>query len=119
MHKIINIVLKARPRVILFEGANPRHAHEWTAWCDADIPDYNVLIPGVLDTTTNFVEHPELVAERIERFAHIVGRERVIAGTDCGFGTFAGFGAVHPSITFPKLSSLAQGTAIASERLWK
>ncbi len=119
MRKIINIVLKARPRAILFEGANPRHAHEWTAWRDADIPDDKVLIPGVLDTTTNFVEHPELVAERIERFAHIVGRERVIAGTDCGFGTFAGFGAVHPSITFAKLTSLAQGAAIASERLWK
>ena len=81
-------------------------------------PDDKVLIPGVLDTTTNFVEHPQLVAERIQRFANLVGRERVIAGTDCGFGTFAGFGAIHPSICWAKLGAMAEGARIASERLW-
>lgn len=116
--KIIDVVLEAKPQAILFESANPRHAHEWTVWRDVDIPDDKVLIPGVLDTTTNFVEHPELVAERIERFAHIVGRERVIAGSDCGFGTFAGFGAIHPSICWAKLQAMAQGAELASSRLW-
>lgn len=115
---ILPIVLRAKPSAILFEGANPRHAHEWTVWRDATIPDDKVLIPGVLDSTTNFVEHPELVAERIGRYADIVGRERVIAGTDCGFGTFAGFGAVHPTIAYGKLRALAEGAAIASDRLW-
>ena len=116
--KILPVVLKARPSAILFEAANPRHAHEWTVWREATIPDDKILIPGVLDTTTNYVEHPELVAERIERFANIVGRERVIAGSDCGFGTFAGFGAVHPSICYAKLNAMAQGAEIASRRLW-
>ncbi|GAC1384615.1 MAG: cobalamin-independent methionine synthase II family protein [Herpetosiphon sp.] len=115
---ILNIILKAKPAAILFEAANPRHAHEWTVWRDARVPDDKILIPGVLDTTTNFVEHPDLVAERICRFAEIVGRDRVIAGTDCGFGTFAGFGAVHPTIAYGKLQSLAQGAAIATKRLW-
>ncbi len=115
---IIDIVLSAKPQAIQFEAANPRHAHEWRTWAEADIPEDKILIPGVLDTTTNFVEHPELVAERIERFAAIVGRERVLAGTDCGFGTFAGFGAVHPDIAYAKLASLAAGARLASERLW-
>jgi 5-methyltetrahydropteroyltriglutamate--homocysteine methyltransferase len=118
LEKIIDVVLKARPQAILFEAANPRHAHEWKVWEEATIPEDKILVPGLLDTTTNFVEHPELVAERILRFANIVGKERVIAGTDCGFGTFAGFGAIHPSICFAKLQSLAEGAAIASDRLW-
>lgn len=118
LHEIIDIVLSAKPQAIQFEGANPRHSHEWQTWANADIPDDKILIPGVLDTTTNFVEHPDLVAERIERYANIVGKERVIAGTDCGFGTFAGFGAVHPDIAYAKLESLAEGARRASEKLW-
>ena len=116
--EIIDIVLSAKPQAIQFEGANPRHSHEWKIWSEANIPDDKILIPGVLDTTTNFVEHPDLVAERIERYAAIVGKERVIAGTDCGFGTFAGFGAVHPDIAYAKLGSLAEGAKRASNRLW-
>ncbi len=118
LRDIIDIVLSAKPQAIQFEGANPRHQHEWAIWAEADIPDDKILIPGVLDTTTNFVEHPELVAQRIERYCGIVGKQRVIAGTDCGFGTFAGFGAVHPDIAYAKLRSMAEGARIASERLW-
>ena len=116
--EIIDIVLSTKPQAIQFEASNPRHQHEWKTWAEADIPDDKVLIPGTLDTTTNFIEHPQLVAERIERFANIVGKERVIAGTDCGFGTFAGFGAIHPDIAYAKLRSMAEGARIASERLW-
>jgi 5-methyltetrahydropteroyltriglutamate--homocysteine methyltransferase len=119
MERLLPIVLKAKPQGLLFEAANPRHAHEWTVFKDLKIPDDKVLIPGILATTTNYIEHPLLVSERIERFAHIVGRERVIAGTDCGFGTFAGFGPVEPDIAYLKLQSLAQGAQIASRRLWK
>ncbi len=122
LRKILPTVMKAKPQAILFEGANPRHSHEWTEWRDAAesglIPDYKVLVPGVIDTTTNFVEHPQLVAERLIKFANIVGRERVIAGSDCGFGTFAGFGAVHPSICWGKLNAMAEGAKIASDYLW-
>lgn len=118
LDEIIDIVLGAKPQAVQFEGSNPRHAHEWQIWAKADIPDDKILIPGVLDTTTNFVEHPDLVAERIRRFADIVGKERVIAGTDCGFGTFAGFGAVHPDIAYAKLESLAEGARRASQKLW-
>jgi 5-methyltetrahydropteroyltriglutamate--homocysteine methyltransferase len=118
LEKIIHLVLKAKPSAILFETSNPRHAHEWTIWRDADLPDEKILVPGVLDTTTNFIEHPELIAERLCRFADIVGRERVIAGTDCGFGTFAGFGAIHPTICYAKLAAMAEGAEIASRRLW-
>lgn len=118
LDKIIHLVLKAKPQAILFEAANPRHGHEWKVWAETTIPDDKILIPGVIESTNNFVEHPELVAQRIERFAAIVGRERVLAGSDCGFGTFAGFGAVHPQIAFGKLRSLVQGAAIASQRLW-
>jgi 5-methyltetrahydropteroyltriglutamate--homocysteine methyltransferase len=96
LQKVLPLVMQAKPSAIQFEASNPRHAHEWQVWAAADIPTDKVLIPGVLDTTTNFVEHPDLVAERIEKFARIVGPERVIAGTDCGFGTFAGFGAIPP-----------------------
>ncbi len=113
---VLPTVLKARPRRLLFEGANPRHAHEWRVWTETKIPDDYVLIPGVLDSTTNFVEHPELVAERIERYVGIVGAERVIAGTDCGFSTFAGFGAVDPEIVWAKLAALVEGAGIASKR---
>lgn len=116
--KIIHIVLQAKPQAILFEAANPRHAHEWKVWAEATIPDDKVLIPGVIESTNNFIEHPELIAQRIERFAAIVGRERVLAGSDCGFGTFAGYGAVHPQITFGKLAALTEGAQIASTRLW-
>ena len=117
--KIMRILLKAKPSAILFEASNPRHAHEWVDWRDANVPDDKVLIPGVLDSTSNFVEHPELVAQRIETFAAIVGRERVLAGSDCGFGTFAGFGKMDPDIVFQKLRAQAEGAAIASERLWR
>jgi len=118
MERLLPIVLKAKPQYLLFEAANPRHAHEWIVFRDAEIPEDKVLIPGVLATTTNYIEHPLLVAERLERFAQIVGRERVMAGTDCGFGTFAGFGPVEPDIAYLKLRSLAEGARIASARLW-
>ncbi len=114
---VLPTVMKAKPRRLLFEGANPRHAHEWRVWTETDIPDDYVLIPGVLDSTSNFVEHPELVAERIERYAAIVGPDRVIAGTDCGFSTFAGFGAVDPDIVWSKLEALVEGARIAGTRI--
>jgi 5-methyltetrahydropteroyltriglutamate--homocysteine methyltransferase len=116
---IIDVVLEARPTGLVFEAANPRHEHEWTVWKDIRLPDGKVLIPGVLDTTTNFVEHPELVAQRIVRFAEIVGKQNVIAGTDCGFGTFAGFYSVKPRIAWLKLASMAEGARIASDYLWE
>ena len=117
--RLLPIVLKAKPQGLLFEAANPRHAHEWAVFKSAPIPEDKILIPGMLTTTTNYIEHPELVAERLERFAHIVGRERVMAGTDCGFGTFAGFGPVEPEIAYLKLKSLVEGAQIASRRLWR
>ena len=119
MDKVFSTLMNTRARYVLFETSNPRHAHEWTVFRDraSEIPDDKVLVPGVVDTTTNFVEHPELVAERIARFVGIVGAERVIAGSDCGFGTFAGFGAVDPEIAYAKLTSLAEGAALASSRL--
>jgi 5-methyltetrahydropteroyltriglutamate--homocysteine methyltransferase len=116
--KVAPILVKAKPQALVVEAANPRHAHEWAVWQDTKLPDDKILIPGVLDTSTNYVEHPELVAERICRFADIVGRERVIAGTDCGFGTFAGYGKLDPDISFKKLAAMAEGAAIASKRLW-
>ena len=119
MDKVFGTLMRTRARYILFETSNPRHAHEWTVFRDraGEIPDDKVLVPGVVDTTTNFVEHPELVAQRIERFVGIVGADRVIAGSDCGFGTFAGFGAVDPEIAYAKLATLADGAALASSRL--
>ena len=116
--QVFATLMRTRSRYLLFESSNPRHGHEWTVFRDrrAEIPDDKVLVPGVLDTTTNFVEHPELVAERLNRFTSIVGRDRVIAGTDCGFGTFAGFGAVDPDICFAKLGALVEGAALASAR---
>jgi 5-methyltetrahydropteroyltriglutamate--homocysteine methyltransferase len=119
LERIIDLVLDVKAQAILFEGANPRHAHEWAVWKAARIPDDRILVPGVIDSVSNFIEHPELVAERICRYADIVGRERVIAGADCGFGTFAGAGAVHPPIAYAKLAALAEGAAIATRRLWK
>ena len=116
--RLLPIVFKVRAQGLLFEAANPRHAHEWAVFKDVRVPEDKVLIPGVLATTTNYIEHPELVAERLERFAHIVGRERVIGGTDCGFGTFAGFGPVEPDIAYLKLRSLVEGAQLASSRLW-
>ncbi|HLN08904.1 MAG TPA: epoxyalkane--coenzyme M transferase, partial [Xanthobacteraceae bacterium] len=117
--KVAPILVKAKPQALVVEAANPRHAHEWAVWKDEiKLPDDKILIPGVLDTSTNYVEHPELVAERICRFADIVGRERVIAGSDCGFGTFAGYGKLDPDISFKKLRAMAEGAAIASKRLW-
>jgi len=118
LERLLPIVLKAKPDGLLFEAANPRHAHEWVVFKDVKIPESKVMIPGLLATTTNYVEHPQLIAERIERFAQVVGRERVIAGTDCGFGTFAGFGPVEPDIAYLKLRSLVEGAEIASRRLW-
>ena len=113
MSKMFDTLMSTKSRYVLFETSNPRHGHEWTVFRDrkADIPDDKILVPGVVDTTTNFVEHPDLVTQRIERFADIVGPERVIAGSDCGFGTFAGFGAVDPEIAYAKLETLAKGAA--------
>ena len=116
--KMASTLVKAKPKALLVEGANARHAHEWAVWRDVELPDDKVLVPGVLDSTSNIVEHPELVAERIRRYADVIGKERVIAGTDCGFGSFAGYGAVHPTICWVKLKALADGAAIASEQLW-
>ncbi len=116
--KVAPILVKAKPMALVVEAANPRHAHEWTVWQEKKLPDDKILIPGVLDTSTNYVEHPELVAQRICQFADIVGRERVIAGTDCGFGTFAGYGKIDPDIAFKKLGTMVEGAAIASKRLW-
>jgi 5-methyltetrahydropteroyltriglutamate--homocysteine methyltransferase len=118
MEAVLPIALRAKPQGLLFEAANPRHAHEWTVFRELPIPQDKILIPGVIDSVTNFIEHPLLVAERIGRYADIVGRERVIAGTDCGFSTFAGFGAVDADIVYAKLASLAEGARIASRRLW-
>jgi 5-methyltetrahydropteroyltriglutamate--homocysteine methyltransferase len=117
--KIFDVVMKAKPSSILFEASNPRHAHEWTVWRDYkdNLPDDKILVPGVVDTTTNFVEHPELIAERLTRFVNIVGSDRVIAGSDCGFGTFAGFGAIHPDICFAKLAAMRTGADLASARI--
>lgn len=117
MDKMFATLMSAKGKYILFESANPRHAHEWAVFRERNIPKGKVLVPGVIDSTTNFVEHPELVAERILKFAAIVGPERVIAGSDCGFGTFAGFGAVDPDIAYAKLETLSKGAALAGARL--
>ena len=111
MSKMFDTLMATKSGYVLFETSNPRHGHEWQVFKDrkSDIPDDKILVPGVVDTTTNFVEHPDLVAQRLERFVNIVGRDRVIAGSDCGFGTFAGFGTVDPEIAYAKLASLSQG----------
>ena len=119
LQAILPIVLKAKPAMLLIEGANPRHEHEWEIWTRQRLPEDKVLVPGVIDTSTNYVEHPELVAQRMLRYVNIVGAERVIAGTDCGLGTFAGFGPVHPEIAWAKLRALTRGAELASIRLAK
>ena len=117
LERVIGIILRARPATILLEAANPRHEHEWKVWAGTRIPDDKVLAPGLIDTCTNYVEHPELVAQRIERYAAIVGVDRVIASTDCGFGTFAGYGKIDPAVAWKKLRALRQGADIAAARL--
>ena len=118
LREIIEAVIASRPAGISFEGANPRHEHEWKVFEEVKLPAGKVVIPGVIDSTTNFIEHPEVVAQRIERFASVVGRENVIAGSDCGFATFAAAPTVLPTITWAKLRSLVEGARIASGRLW-
>ncbi|HUJ99050.1 MAG TPA: cobalamin-independent methionine synthase II family protein [Stellaceae bacterium] len=116
--EILDLILKVRPSTLLIEAANPRHEHEWIVFKDVPLPDDKVLVPGVIDTCTNYVEHPEVVAQHIERYANVVGRERVIAGTDCGFASFATLHTVDPDIAWRKLEALVQGAEIASRRLW-
>jgi 5-methyltetrahydropteroyltriglutamate--homocysteine methyltransferase len=118
VERIMDHILEAKPATLLFEAANPRHAHEWTAWRDAAIPDDKILAPGVISSTSNYIEHPELIAQRLQTFAAIVGPERVVAGTDCGFGTWSGFGPIDPTICWAKLASLSEGAALASSRLF-
>ena len=120
LKEILPIALKSRPQALSFEGANPRHEHEWIVFKDVKLPDDRLIIPGVLDSTTNFIEHPELVAQRLVRYAEIVGRERVMAGTDCGFATFArSVNQVEPEITWAKFKSMAEGARLASKQLWR
>jgi 5-methyltetrahydropteroyltriglutamate--homocysteine methyltransferase len=116
--RIFPIIVKAKPMAFLIEGANPRHEHEWQAWESIKLPADKILIPGVIGANSNYVEHPEVVAQRIIRYAGVVGKERVIAGTDCGFGTFAGFGSVYPPFCWMKMKALSEGARLASERLW-
>ena len=116
--ELIDLVLKARPAGLSIEAANPRHAHEWKIWKDVKLPEGKVLIPGVLDTTTNFIEHPELVAERITRYAELVGKENVIASSDCGFGTSAWGRKVESRIAWAKLQSMVEGASLATKELW-
>ena len=118
LKEIVDLALKALPVGLSFEGANPRHAHEWKVWQDVRLPEGKVLIPGVLDTTTNFIEHPELVAQRIVNYANMVGRENVIAGSDCGFGTSAWGRKVETNIVWAKLASMVEGARLASQELW-
>ena len=118
LSKILQTILSIKAQGLSLEAANPRHEHEWAVWQDVKLPADKVLLPGVIDTSTNYVEHPELVAQRILRFAKLIGRERVIASTDCGFGTSAGHGKIDPEVAFLKLGSLVAGAALASKQLW-
>lgn len=118
LEQLLPVIVRAKAQALLIEGANPRHAHEWALFRDYRLPEDKILVPGVISSTTNYIEHPLLVAERVCRYADCVGRERVIAGSDCGFGTFAGFGPVDPDVTYLKLRALADGAAIATDRLW-
>ncbi len=115
--KVLPAILKARPSTILFEAANPRHDHEWAVWKEAKLPDDKILAPGLIDTCSNYVEHPELIAQRIGRFADFIGADRVIASTDCGFGTFAGYGKIDPAVTWKKLRALREGADIAAAKM--
>ena len=115
LREILPVLLRGRPRYLSFEGANPRHEHEWTVFNELPLPDDKLILPGVLDSTTNFVEHPELIAQRIKRYARVVGHERVIASSDCGFATFAGSQAVHPLVAWKKLEALVEGARLDSE----
>jgi 5-methyltetrahydropteroyltriglutamate--homocysteine methyltransferase len=116
---IIDIVFLARPAYISFEAANPRHAHEWTLFERVKLPEGKVLIPGVLESKTNFIEHPELIAQRIGRYAKLVGRENVIAGSDCGYGTWVGQAAVDPDVVWAKMAAMAEGARLASREFWR
>lgn len=116
---IIDLVFKARPHAISLEAANPRHAHEYTVFETVKLPEGKVLIPGVLESKSNFIEHPELIAQRISRYAHLVGRENVIAGSDCGYGTWVGQAAVDPDVVWAKFAAMAEGARIASKQFWK
>ena len=116
---VIDIVFKARPSTIAMEAANPRHAHEWALFDNVKLPDGKILVPGVIESKSNFVEHPELIAQRIGRYAERVGRENVMAGSDCGYGTWVGQSAVDPDVVWAKLAAMAEGAAIASRRFWK
>jgi 5-methyltetrahydropteroyltriglutamate--homocysteine methyltransferase len=119
LHEIFDLIVKVRPMAILLEAANPRHAHEWSLFKQTPLPDDKIIVPGVIDTCTNYIEHLEVVAQRIEQYANVVGRERVIASTDCGFASFATLHTVDPDIAWRKLESLVQGAEIATRRLWK
>jgi 5-methyltetrahydropteroyltriglutamate--homocysteine methyltransferase len=119
LEKVLTAVLKARPTTVLFEAANPRHEHEWIVWRDAKIPPDTKLAPGLIDTCSNYIEHPELIAQRLERYIAIVGVDRIIAGTDCGFGTFAGYGKIDPDVAWKKLAVLSEGARIAASRAGK
>ncbi len=118
INEIIDLVWKAKPRTVLFEAANPRHAHEWRLFEDIRLPDDKVICPGVIEPQSNYIEHPELVAQRIERYANVVGRERVMAGVDCGFSVHVGMRGIDPDVAWAKLAALAQGAEIATSRLW-
>lgn len=118
LRDIVDLILRVKAGAYSIEASNPRHAHEWSVWQDVKLPEGKILIPGVIDSTSNYVEHPELVAQRIVQYANLVGRENVVAGTDCGFGTFVGMPWVHPDIMWAKFRTLAEGAALASKELW-
>jgi 5-methyltetrahydropteroyltriglutamate--homocysteine methyltransferase len=116
--EIIDIAFTARPATISFEAANPRHAHEWTLFEQVKLPEGKIIVPGVIESKSNFIEHPELVAQRIARYANLVGRDNVIAGSDCGFGTWVGQAAVDPDVVWAKLSAMAEGARLATKQFW-
>ncbi len=119
MEQIIDLLITIRTGALLFEGANSRHAHEWKIWENVKLPEEMVIIPGVIESMSNRIEHPKLIAERIVRYANLVGRENVIAGSDCGFGTFVGLDLVDPGIAWAKLAAMAEGAKLATDELWK
>ena len=117
LDKVIHLLMNANPSILLFEAANPRHEHEWTVWESTDIPDNKILAPGCIDTCSNYVEHPQLISQRLQRFIDMVGEERVIASTDCGFGTFAGYGKIDPEVAWKKLKNLREGADLAVKKV--